>query len=122
METKIVTIESNHPFVIRGVYARSIYMQELTLDEIYSCLIQKTSVTEHLENGSTKRLDLNNYKGTPTVEQKIVESEVKDQAKVKEQQTVTTEQPKDTKSTVIDIPLPKFNQTDNKAQTTKKNK
>ena len=54
--TKIVSVESTHPFIVRGVYARSIFRQELTIDEIYQCLTQQTSVTEHVPDGTTKRL------------------------------------------------------------------
>lgn len=60
--TKIVSVESTHPFIVRGVYARSIFRQALTIDEIYQCLTQQTSVTEHMPDGTTKRLDLSNYK------------------------------------------------------------
>lgn len=65
--TKIVTVESTHPFAIRGVYARSIYRQALTIEEIYQCLIQQTSVTEFLPDGTKKRLDLSNYNKVTTV-------------------------------------------------------
>ena len=60
--TKIVSVEATHPFIVRGVYARSIFRQALTIDEIYQCLTQQTSVTEHMPDGTTKRLDLSNYK------------------------------------------------------------
>lgn len=65
--TKIVTVKSTHPFVIRGVYARSIYRQALTIEEIYQCLIQQTSVTEFLPDGTKKRLDLSNYNKVTTI-------------------------------------------------------
>ena len=65
--TKIVTVKSTHPFVIRGVYARSIHRQALTIEEIYQCLIQQTSVTEFLPDGTKKRLDLSNYNKVTTI-------------------------------------------------------
>lgn len=65
--TKIVSVESTHPFAIRGVYARNIYRQALTIEEIYQCLIQQTSVTEFLPDGTKKRLDLSNYNKSTTI-------------------------------------------------------
>ena len=82
--TKIVTVKSTHPFVIRGVYARSIYRQALTIEEIYQCLIQQTSVTEFLPDGTKKRLDLSNYNKVTTIPEPKAEKEpvVKETPKV----------------------------------------
>lgn len=62
MAKRLVSVEATHTFVVRGVYVRSIHRQELTDEEIYSCIMQQTAVTEHLPNGTDRRLDLSNYK------------------------------------------------------------
>ena len=92
--TKIVSVEATHPFIVRGVYARSIFRQALTIDEIYQCLTQQTSVTEHMPDGTTKRLDLSNYKDV-SIKQPEVKTvkETPKVAPVPEAKTKTEEKP-----------------------------
>lgn len=92
--TKIVSVEATHPFIVRGVYARSIFRQALTIEEIYQCLTQQTSVTEHMPDGTTKRLDLSNYKDV-SVKQPEVKTvkETPKVAPVPEAETKTEEKP-----------------------------
>lgn len=102
--SRIVSVDATHTFVIRGIYVRSIHRQELTDQEIHDCLMQQTSVTEYLPDGTTRRLDLSNYKSQPKAEaKKVIEPEVKATEHVApvETETVKTEKTEEKKEAPV---------------------
>lgn len=118
--SRLVSVDATHTFVIRGVYARSIHRQELTDQEIHDCLMQQTSVTEHLPNGTDRKLDLSNYKTQVKVEEKkITEPEVKETEHVAPVETqVKVEEKKPTEPEIKETEQPA--QEDKSKQTFKK--
>lgn len=117
--SRLVSVDATHTFVIRGVYARSIHRQELTDQEIHDCLMQQTSVTEHLPNGIDRKLDLSNYKTQVKVEEKkTTEPEVKETEHVAPVETHKVEEKKITEPEVKETEQPA--QKDKSKQTFKK--